>query len=152
MSDGCALGTEHLGRSETKAIIYPRKPESSLARVLRSVASKSVSEMVAEVAEGQFVLVAVPRNEHEPWMLGLALGPAAAATTSDVEEAGLAGFTLKEGSDVIRLTKFEPFELGSRRYIETKVKLVVPARPSAHSRSGAEGTCAGTPCWRPPAS
>ena len=55
------MGTERFGRSETKAIVYPRKPESSLSRVLRSVNSKSVSEMVAEVAEGQFVCVAVPR-------------------------------------------------------------------------------------------
>ena len=126
-SAGCALGTDHFGRSETKAIVYPAKPETSLSRVLRSVESKSVKEMISEVVEGQFVCVAMPRNEHEPWMLGRAEGMVIAATPVDVREAALLGFDVKEGAEVLRLQKFEPFDMGSRRYIKTKVQLVVLA-------------------------
>ena len=53
-----------LGWINAAFVVYPAKPESSLSRVLRSVDSKSVSEMVAEVDEGQMVCITVPRNEH----------------------------------------------------------------------------------------
>ena len=66
-------------------------------------------------------------NEHEPWMLGRATGKARAAIADDVREGALLGFEIVEGAEVLRLIKFEPIDVGSRRYIETKVVLVVPA-------------------------
>ena len=82
--------------------------------------------MVSELDAGDMLCVCVPRNEHEPWMLGRAIGKAIKATADDVNEAALLGFTIKEGAAVLRLRKYEPFDIGSRRYVETKVDLVVP--------------------------
>ena len=53
-------------------------------------------------------------------MLGVLQGAAAPATASDVAEAQKLGFNVKEGASVLRLTTYEPFEIGSRRLIETK--------------------------------
>eukprot|EP00966_Prymnesium_polylepis_P250730 5797771-Prymnesium_polylepis.1 len=82
--------------------------------------------MVKEVVEGQMLCVAVARNEHEPWMLGRAEGPPGVATDGDVAEAAALGFSIKPGASVLKLKKYDPFEAGSRRYIETKIGLVVP--------------------------
>ena len=82
--------------------------------------------MVSEVDAGDMLCVCVARNEHEPWMLGRAEGKATKATVDDIKEAALLGFSIKEGTAVLRLLKYEPFDVGSRRYVETKVKLVIP--------------------------
>ena len=125
-STGCS-DEKRFGRAVRMPITYPKKPESSLARTLRSVQSKPLPEMIKAVTDGQYVCVIVKDNPHEPWMLGRAGGGVEKATAKDVKEAAELGFTIKVGAEVLRLIKFEPFELGSRRYIETKVPLVVPA-------------------------
>ena len=89
--------------------------------------SKSVNEMLEESVAGHMVCISLPDQPHEPWMLGVLQGAAAPATASDVAEAQKLGFNVKEGASVLQLTKYEPFEIDSRRLIETKVLVVVPA-------------------------
>lgn len=116
-----------LGLSCNDRLVYPSKPESSLTRALRSEGCKSVNEMLTEIVSGEMVCVDVPHSSHEPWMLGKLKGSALQANSDDVNEASKLGFSIEIGSSVLRMVKFEPFEIGSRRYIETKVPLVVPA-------------------------
>lgn len=59
-------------------------------------------------------------------MLGYAEDDAGIATGDDVAEAATLGYKIKTGAAVLRLIKYEPFQIGSRRYIETKIKLAVP--------------------------
>ena len=125
-SFGCS-NEAAFGTSTRKPITFVKQPESSLSRTLRSVESKSVSEMESEVVTGMLVCVAVPNNIHEPWMIGAAQGAVCSATEADVSEAAELGYSILEGSSVVRPTKYEPFEVGSRRYMETKVPLVVPS-------------------------
>ena len=125
-SAGCS-NEAAFGTSARKPITYVKQPEGSLSRTLRSVESKSVSEMVSDVVTGMMVCVAVPNNVHEPGILGAAQGAACLATAADVTEAKKLGYDIAEGSSVLRLTKYETFELSPRRYIETKVLLVAPS-------------------------
>jgi hypothetical protein len=118
---------ERCGVSVTEHLRFPAKPESSLSRTLKSMESMSVNAMLEESVAGHMVCISVPDQPHEPWMLGVLQGAPAPATASDVAEAQKLGFDLKEGASVLRLTKYEPFEIGSRRFIETKVPIVVPA-------------------------
>jgi hypothetical protein len=96
---------------------------------LRSDEAHELHAMLAVLKEQQFVCVFVKGSEHEPWMIGqLTAAQPSAATVDDVQSAQALGFsTVREGAtQVLRLTKYEPFEVGSRRFVETKVTLVVP--------------------------
>ena len=127
-SAGCTSDAkERCGASAIQHLAFPAKPESSLARTLKSMASKSVNDMLSDASAGQMVCVSIPDQPHEPWMLGMLKGGVAPAAVTDVTEARALGFTVKEGAMVLRMSKFEPFEVGSRRFIETKVQIVVPA-------------------------
>jgi len=59
-------------------------------------------------------------------MLGRAEGSEGQASSEDVAEAAKLGLSIKQGARVLHLIKYEPFEVGSRRYVEKKIKLVVP--------------------------
>eukprot|EP00966_Prymnesium_polylepis_P211612 4900374-Prymnesium_polylepis.2 len=126
-SAGCIGDANRCGPSAIKHLVFPAKPETSLARTLPSEGDKTVADMLKEVVAGEMVSVSLPSRVHEPWMLGRLQGEPVEATEADVAEAKELDFSVKAGTMVLRLTKYEPFEIGSRRFVETKVKLVVPA-------------------------
>ena len=126
-ASGCLADSERYGPTEAVRLSYPAKPESSLSRVLKSMESKSVNDMLREAAVGEIVCISLPDRPHEPWMIGELQHAPLPATEADVAEAKALGFTVKVGASVLRLTKYEPFEFGSRKFIQTKVPLVVPS-------------------------
>ena len=83
--------------------------------------------MLREAVVGEIVCISLPDRPHEPWMIGELQHAPLPATEADVAEAKALGFTVKVGASVLRLTKYEPFEFGSRKFIQTKVPLVVPS-------------------------
>ena len=84
--------------------------------------------MLSELTEGQMLVVFIKGSPHEPWMLGTLKGAGpTAATAADVAAAKELHFTIKEGAAVLRLQKYEAFEVGSRRFVACKsVEVVVP--------------------------
>eukprot|EP00964_Phaeocystis_antarctica_P081213 scaffold50788_cov68-Phaeocystis_antarctica.AAC.3 len=115
------------GVAKNVPIARPKKAESSLSRMLKSAGERTPEEMAPDLMPGMMLCIAVEGSEHEPWMLGQLSCEITKATESDVEamqELGYKGVRL--GQRVLRLTKFEPFAVGSRKFIETKVSIVSP--------------------------
>ena len=118
---------KRFGLTRNVPIAHPRIPESSLSRALKSAGEKSPEEMAPELSAGMMLSVAAELSEHEPWNLGRLNGRVVQATQNDVIAMRELGYkNVRAGQRVLHLTKFEPFDTGSRKFIETKVALVVP--------------------------
>ena len=76
--------------------------------------------MLREAVVGEIVCISLPDRPHEPWMIGELQHAPLPATEADVAEAKALGFTVKVGASVLRLTKYEPFEFGSRKFIQPR--------------------------------
>ena len=125
-SSGC-MDEARFGRAQNVPIARPKAPESSIARVLRDAGGLTPDEMAPQLNDGMMVSVAMDGNDHEPWFLGRLEGDVAKATAAEATAMKEMGYkNVKPGQRVLHLTKFEPFQAGSRRFVETKVSLVVP--------------------------
>ena len=95
----------------------------------RSGEAVPLATMLGDLHNSQMLAVFVKDSPHEPWMLGkLLTAGSVQATEADVKAANELRFSsVKLGTPVLRLLKYEPFEEGSRRYVECKmIQLVVP--------------------------
>ena len=121
--------SEICGHSERQSVQVVNQPTTSLARAMRSGDKVAHSQMVGEAAVDMVVCIILNSGkgrDYEPWMLCKVTAATSAATSADVEEASTLGFTVREGANVLRLAKYEPYEPGSRRFALTNVTVIAP--------------------------